>query len=61
MKNYVVDDFVAIAARLREIRGEIKCETCGDRGWVDESLGGEPTSGWAECPDCGNPDDWCRP
>ena len=31
------------------------CETCNNSGWVDNRLGGIATSGWPECPDCGNP------
>ena len=31
------------------------CETCRDEGWIDQRIGGAATSGWAVCPDCGNP------
>jgi hypothetical protein len=32
-----------------------KCDTCNNRGWIDQTLGGRTHSGWAECPDCCNP------
>lgn len=35
---------------------ESHCDVCKDIGWVDDRLGGEPTSGWTECPDCHNPE-----
>lgn len=37
------------------------CETCKDTGWVDNRAGGIATSGWSECPDCGNPTKMERP
>ncbi|WP_127275177.1 hypothetical protein [Mesorhizobium sp. M8A.F.Ca.ET.021.01.1.1] len=31
---------------------DFRCSTCSDTKRVDERLGGEPTSGVVECPDC---------
>lgn len=60
MTTFVADDYSAIAARAKELRGgeapDIgECETCHGVGWLDQRLGGIPTSGWCECPDCRNP------
>lgn len=58
---HAADDFASIAAALREITGDVQCESCRDEGWIDQTLGGEWHSGWAECPDCGNPDRMPQP
>lgn len=37
------------------------CQVCRNAGWIDESLGGEATSGWSICPDCRNPNKLGQP
>ena len=52
----IVDDFPAIAARLRELGGRsgqvtvrIECGVCDDRGWLWSST----LLDWSRCPRCG--------
>jgi hypothetical protein len=39
----------------------LSCQVCRNTGWIDESLGGEATSGWSICPDCRNPNKLDQP
>lgn len=55
MTDYVVNDYAEIARQMRIIKSggeEPVCSTCNGIGRVDTGLGGEPTSGWVDCPDC---------
>ena len=60
----IVEDYAAIAARLRELGGRsgqvvvrVECGACDDRGWLWSGT----VLNWRRCPRCGLSQDHPKP